>query len=215
LLPGRVLASPADGNAQLAAWLGVANQRHRRVLGCAPADRVQADRAAMRPLPPVAPVTGWQAWLRWPGDHHRRLDSNDSSVHPAVVGRRVELRAGLERGWGWCEGRLVADHVRCWARQQTLSDPAHLQAAAQPRPPAGGAGASSQHAEEVQRRCLADDDAAVGLDDGQGWPAGRHQDRRSGPRRRARLPHWGAAGADPAPVGGPAGRTGPRRELDP
>jgi transposase len=167
-LPGRVFASPADFNAQLAAWLVVANQRHRRVLGCAPADRIQADRAAMLPLPPVAPVTGWHASLRLPRDHYIRLDSNDYSVHPAVVGRRVEIRADLERVWVWCDGRLVADHVRCWARHQTLSDPAHLQAAAQLRHQRAVLARHPDHAEEVQLRCLADYDAAFGLDDGQG-----------------------------------------------
>jgi transposase len=89
-LPGRSFASPADFNAQLGDWLVLVNQRHRRVLGCAPADRIEADRAAMLPLPPVAPVTGWRSSLRLPRDHYVRLDANDYSVHPAVIGRRVE-----------------------------------------------------------------------------------------------------------------------------
>ena len=29
-----------------------------------------------------------------------------------------------------CDGRVVADHERIWARHQTLTDPAHLAAAA-------------------------------------------------------------------------------------
>src|SRR5215211_5700526 len=87
-LPGRSFASPADFNAQLHDWLALVNQRHRRVLGCAPVDRIEADRAAMLPLPPVAPVTGWHTSLRLPRDHYVRLDSNDYSVHPAAVGRR-------------------------------------------------------------------------------------------------------------------------------
>jgi hypothetical protein len=85
-----------------------------------------------------------------------------------VVGRRVEIRADLERVWVWCDGRLVADHVRCWARHQTLSDPAHLQAAAQLRHQRAVLARHPDHAEEVQLRCLADYDAAFGLDDGQG-----------------------------------------------
>jgi transposase len=89
-LPGRSFTCPADFNAQLADWLALVNQRPRRVLGCAPTDRIEADRAAMLALPPVAPVTGWHSSLRLPRDHYVRLDSNDYSVHPAVVGRRVE-----------------------------------------------------------------------------------------------------------------------------
>jgi transposase len=167
-LPGRTFTSPADFNAQLAGWLALVNQRPRRVLGCAPADRIEADRAAMLQLPPVAPVTGWRSSLRLPRDHYVRLDSNDYSVYPAVVGRRVEVAADLDRVRVWCEGRLVADHGRCWARHQTLSDPAHLQAAARLRQQRAVLGRHPKHAEEVQLRCLADYDVAFGLDDGQG-----------------------------------------------
>jgi transposase len=164
-LPGRSFASPADFNAQLADWLMLVNQRRRRVLGCAPTDRIEADRAAMLPLPPVAPVTGWRSSLRLPRDHYVRLDSNDYSVHPAVVGRRVEVAADLDQVRVWCEGRLVADHQRCWARHQTISDPDHLQAAARLR--AERAAVTGRDDTQVQLRCLADYDAAFGLDDGE------------------------------------------------
>jgi transposase len=169
-LPGRTFSSPADFNAQLADWLVLVNQRRRRVLGCAPADRIQADRAGMLPLPPVAPVTGWHTSLRLPRDHYVRLDSNDYSVHPAAVGRRVEVAADLDRVRVWCDGRLVADHGRCWARHQTISDSVHLAAAAQLRHQRAVLGATNtdQGAQGVQLRRLTDYDAAFGLDDGQG-----------------------------------------------
>jgi transposase len=183
-LPGRSFSSPADFNAQLVGWLALVNQRPRRVLGCAPADRIEADRAGMLPLPPVAPVTGWRSSLRLPRDHYVRLDSNDYSVHPAAVGRRIEVAADLDRVRAFCEGRLVADHARCWARHQTLSDPAHLQAAAQLRRQRAALSATSAHrdAEEVQLRLLTDYDAAFGLDDGQGSRDASH-DRHQGPDR--------------------------------
>jgi hypothetical protein len=87
-LPGRDFASPADFNAQLHQWLGVVNTPRRRALGCAPADRIGADRTAMLALPPVAPATGWRSSARLARDHYVRLDSNAYSVHPAVIGRR-------------------------------------------------------------------------------------------------------------------------------
>jgi transposase len=168
-LPGRSFASPADFNTQLGDWLALVNQRTRRVLGCAPADRIGADRAAMLPLPPVAPVTGWRASLRLPRDHYVRLDANDYSVHPAVIGRRVELTADLDRVRVWCDGQLVADHVRCWARHQTVSDPIHLQAAARLRHQRAALAADAgRDAQEVELRCLADYDTAFGLDQGEG-----------------------------------------------
>jgi transposase len=162
-LPGRTFHGPADFNAQLAGWLALVNQRRRRVLGCAPADRIDADRAAMLPLPPVAPVTGWRASLRLPRDHYVRLDGNDYSIHPAVIGRRVQVAADLERVRVLCDGHLVAEHARCWARHQTISDPAHLRAAARLRAERAAVTARGTQA-EVQLRCLADYDAAFGLD---------------------------------------------------
>ena len=99
-LPGRRFASPADFNAQLAEWTATVNGRVRRALGCAPADRIAADRHAMLALPPVAPETGWRASLRLPRDHYVRLDANDYSVHPAVIGRRIEVDRGPGPGPG-------------------------------------------------------------------------------------------------------------------
>jgi transposase len=165
-LPGRTFASPADFNTQLADWLQLVNRRHRRALGCAPTDRVDADRAAMLSLPPVAPATGWRSSLRLPRDHYVRLDANDYSVHPSVIGRRVELTADLERVRAWCDGRLVADHQRCWARHQTISDPDHVTAARALRAEHRNAG--HDEPTEVELRCLADYDTAFGLDDGEG-----------------------------------------------
>ena len=128
-LPGRSFTSPADFNTQFRSWVAGSNQRTMRVLGCRPADRVAADTAAMLPLPPVAPVTGWRLATRLPRDHYVRLDGNDYSIHPAVIGRRVEVTADLTRVVATCDGQVVADHDRSWARHQTFTDPAHAAAA--------------------------------------------------------------------------------------
>jgi hypothetical protein len=98
-------------------------------LGCSPAERIAADKAAMLALPPVSPPIGWEHTLRLPRDHYVRLDSNDYSVHPSAVGRRVLIRADLDRVRAWCEDGLVADHDRIWARHQTISDPGYVKAA--------------------------------------------------------------------------------------
>ena len=129
-LPGRGFRGPGDFNTQLTEWLVRANIRRHRVLGCRPADRWDADRAAMLELPPVAPVVGWRAATRLPRDHYVRLDSNDYSVHPAVIGRKVEVSADLDQVMVTCQGKVVATHVRCWADHQTLTDPVHAEAAA-------------------------------------------------------------------------------------
>ena len=166
-LPGRAFGSPADFNTQLQQWLRMANQRPKRVLGCAPADRIAADRQAMLALPPVAPATGWRTSTMLARDHYIRLDSNDYSVHPAVIGRRVEVVADLSRVRVLSGGKPVADHARVWAWHQTISDPDHVEAAkalrrkriSVVRPVAEP---------EVEVRCLADYDAALGLHDNLG-----------------------------------------------
>jgi transposase len=142
------------------------NTRTRRALGCAPTDRITADLAAMLPLPPVAPATGWRTSTRLARDHYVRLDGNDFSVHPAVIGRRIEVLADLHRVRAVCDGRPVADHERIWAKHQTISAADHVAAARalraqrvgrlRPAPPAG----------EVEIRPLSDYDIALGLTDG-------------------------------------------------
>jgi transposase len=164
-LPGRTFTGPGDFNTQLGGFFEQANRRYRRAMGCAPADRIAADTQAMLPLPPVAPATGWRSSLRLPRDYYARVDSNDYSVHPEVIGRRIEVVTDLERVRAFCDGRLVADHERVWARHQTLTDPTHRTAADRlrrhrlsvVRPPTET---------DVQVRCLEDYDSALGLDGG-------------------------------------------------
>jgi transposase len=164
-LPGRTFAGPADFNAQLAAWLALVNTRPRRALGCSPAQRITADKAAMLTLPPVAPQTGWRAQSRLPRDHYVRLDSNDYSVHPAAIGRRIEVTADLARVRVFCDGQMAADHERCWAWHQSISDPGHIAAARAMR--RDRVTALRPAAEpEVQIRALSDYDAALGTGGG-------------------------------------------------
>jgi transposase len=170
-LPGRRFASPADFNTQLAAWLATVNHRPRRVLGCAPTDRIVADRAAMLVLPPVPPAVGWRVATRLPRDHYVRLDSNDYSVHPSAIGRRVEVLANLARVRAVCEGNLVADHERIWARHQTISDSDHVAAAKVLRRQRIGLLRPAPEP-EVEVRCLADYDTALGLDGAGGADGG-------------------------------------------
>jgi transposase len=169
-LPGRTFTGPADFNAQLQQWLGVGNTRIRRALGCAPTERIAADRAAMLTLPPVAPATGWRASTRLARDHYIRLDSNDYSVHPGVIGRRIEVIADLHRVRALCDGRVVADHERVWAWHQTISDPGHV-AAAKALRRERVAVLRPVTEPDVERRSLSDYDTALGLVDADGGVA--------------------------------------------
>jgi len=128
-LPGRTFTSPADFNTQLSAWLPVANTRIVRRIGCAPVARWEADKAAMLTLPPVAPALGWRHQVRLARDHYVRVDGNDYSVDPVAVGRQVQVAAGLDTVTVTLAGEVVAEHDRCWARHQSITDPAHHTAA--------------------------------------------------------------------------------------
>jgi transposase len=162
-LPGRSFSGPADFNTQLQHWFALVNTRRRRVLGCAPTERIAADKAAMLALPPVAPATGWRASTRLARDHYVRIDSNDYSIHPAVIGRRIELIVDLHRVRALCDGRVVADHERAWAWHQTISDAEHVAAAKALRKERVGVLRPVADL-EVEQRCLADYDTALGLD---------------------------------------------------
>ncbi len=162
-MPGRVFTSPQDFTTQFAAWLLIANARVVRTTKARPVDRLEADRAAMLALPPVAPTIGWVNRVRLGRDYYVRVDSSDYSVDPAVIGRFVDVSADLSRVQVHHQGRLVASHNRVWARGMTVTDPVHVTAAKvlreqfqQPRPPAS-------EADQGLVRDLAEYDRAFGL----------------------------------------------------
>jgi hypothetical protein len=121
----------------------------------------------MLPLPPIPLHLGWRNKIRLGRDYYVRLDTNDYSVDPSVIGRMVDVAADLDRVRVRAEGRLVADHVRVWARGTTVTDSAHVEAAAWLRRQFQHPRAVGSLADDLARD-LADYDRAFGLDDGQG-----------------------------------------------
>ena len=125
-MPGRSFTGGADFNTQLAGWLPRANTRLVRATGARPVDLLDADVAAMGALPPVAPSTALPMRVRLARDYYVRVAGNDYSVDPEVIGRFVDIDAGLGRVRVTCAGEVVADHARCWAARQVVTDPAHV-----------------------------------------------------------------------------------------
>lgn len=122
-LPGRGFASLADFNDQLTDWLATrANTRTVRAIRGRPVDLLETDRQAMTVLPPVAPQVGLTHRIRLARDYYVRIDANDYSVDPRVIGRFVEVIASPTLVEAFCDGQLVAGHVRSWARHGVVTE---------------------------------------------------------------------------------------------
>jgi transposase len=125
-LPGRRFADRDDFNTQLGDWLEhKANVRVHSGLRCRPSERIDEDLAAMIVLPPVLPDMDSHRDLRLPADHWVRHHTNDYSVHPKAVGRRVHLKVDDAEVVVTLGAEVVARHDRVLASHVTLTDPAH------------------------------------------------------------------------------------------
>jgi hypothetical protein len=84
----------------------------------------------MRPFPAVGPDTNRRWLLRVPADLHVRVDTNDYSLDPRLVGRRVELRVSQRQGLAVAldTGELACRHERCFARHRTITALDHARA---------------------------------------------------------------------------------------
>jgi transposase len=129
--PGRAFANELDFQAQLDTWFAErANVRHHRTLRCRPVDRLGEERRMMAPLPALPPDTDRRWVLRVPPDPHLRFDTNDYSLHPGLVGQRVEVRVtGREvLATALDTGEFACRHQRSFARHRTITDLAHARA---------------------------------------------------------------------------------------
>jgi transposase len=125
-MPGRTFADRDDFNTQLGEWLETkANVRVHSGLRCRPSERIDEDLGAMMALPPVLPDMDSHHDLRLPADHWVRHQTNDYSVHPKAVGRRVHVRVDDATVVVTLATEVVARHERVLAKHVTVTDPAH------------------------------------------------------------------------------------------
>lgn len=127
-LPGRSFEDVADFNRQLSGWLRRANQRIHGTTRQRPSEAIFEDRGAMMAFPPVLPDPARRFSIRLPRDHYVRVESNDYSVDPRYVGRRVEVAVTLEEVVVNCQGIEIARHRRFLGKHQTLLAVAHARA---------------------------------------------------------------------------------------
>lgn len=159
-LPGRSFDDVEDFNRQFTGWLRRANNRIHGTTRRRPAEALFEDRGSMMAFPPVLPDPSWRFSTRLPRDHYVRVDTNDYSVNPRFVGRRVEIRVTLDEVVVTCDGTEVARHRRCLAKHQTLLHPEHARALRAMRAEAQVAAAFP---DAVEERDLADYDRALGV----------------------------------------------------
>lgn len=130
---GRAFTSPDDFNQQLDAWLPIANARMSTARRRRPNDLFRLDRAAMRALPPTVPEGMFRNRVRLLRDYYVRAFSNDHPVDLAMNGRLVEVSARLDTVALHQDVVLIAQRRRKWAKQLTVTDPAHVARAAELR----------------------------------------------------------------------------------
>jgi transposase len=154
--PGRRFCSELDFQAQLDRWFSErANVRFHRTLRCRPVDRLPEELRVMRALPERMPDVERRLVTRVPPDPYLRVDTNDYSLDPRLVGRRVEARVSQRQVLAIAldTGELACRHGRSFARHRTITALEHARALRQLR------GAPAEP--EVERRSLARYDALI------------------------------------------------------
>lgn len=162
-LPGRSFDSVTDFNNQFTFWLRRANLRVHATTRARPAEAVYEDRGSMLAFPPVLPDTSLRFGTRVPRDHYVRVETNDYSINPRFVGRRVEVRVNLDTVVVTCDNTVVADHRRCLAKHQVILHPDHARTLRHMRAEATVAQAFGAAVSDVEQRDLAVYDRAVGV----------------------------------------------------
>jgi hypothetical protein len=117
--PGRCFANELDFQLQLDTWFAErANARQHKTLRARPVDRLVEERRVMAPLPAVGPAVDRHWSTRVPPDPYLRLDTNDYSLDPRLVGRRVEVRVSEREitAVALDTGELVCRQARSFAR---------------------------------------------------------------------------------------------------
>jgi transposase len=132
---GRRFANPCDFQAQLDGWCDRINQRVHRTTRAVVAERLAEERALMRPLPAALPDKERRLVMRVPAQPYLRIDRNDYSLDPRLVGRRVEVRVSQAAitAVALDTGELAARHQRAFAGGLCFTDPAHQAALEQLR----------------------------------------------------------------------------------
>jgi hypothetical protein len=124
---GRRFASPLDFQHQLDAWCDRVNQRVHRTTRAGVAERLAEEHAVMRCVPTRMPDTDRRFVMRVPAQPYLRVDRNDYSLDPRLVGRRVDVRVSQTEitAVALDTGELAGRHARVFAGGLAFTDPDH------------------------------------------------------------------------------------------
>jgi transposase len=154
--PGRRFCNELDFQEQLDRWFRErANVRFHRSLRCRPLDRLAEELQVSRPFPTQLPDVDRRFVTRVAPDPYLRVDTNDYSLNPQLVGRRIDVRVSQRDVTAICldTGELACRHQRSFARHRTITALEHARALRQLR------GAPAEP--EVEQRPLAAYDALI------------------------------------------------------
>ncbi len=128
--PGRRFANELDFQDQLDGWFLKVNARRHKTLRARPVDRLASELESMAALPVAMPDTARRWTTRVPPDPHLRFDTNDYSLDPGLVGRRVEVIADQRAVTAVAldTGELACRHDRIFARHRTITALEHARA---------------------------------------------------------------------------------------
>ena len=126
--PGRRFANELDFQAQLDAWFVRINARTHKSLKVRPIDRLCEERLA--PLPAAMPDCARRWVTRVAPDPYLRVDTNDYSLDPGLIGRRVEVTVDQQQVTAVAldTGEVACRHRRVFARHRTLTALEHARA---------------------------------------------------------------------------------------
>ena len=106
------------------------NGRQHKTLRARPIDRLEHERQVMRSLPARPPDVDRRWVARVPPDPFFRADTNDYSLDPALVGRRVEIRVSQREvsAVALDTGEVACRHQRVFAKHRTVTALEHARA---------------------------------------------------------------------------------------
>jgi transposase len=132
---GRRFANALDFQDQLDRWCERINARVHRTTRAVVSERLLEEHARMRALPQTLPDTDRRFVTRVGAQPYLRVDRNDYSLDPRLLGRRVEVRVSQAevRALALDTGELAARHARVFAGGQTFTDLVHQAALAKLR----------------------------------------------------------------------------------